>query len=72
MSGGRKAPRERGNDSPITAARLAAGMTQAQLAAAIGCLGKDVSRWEHGTYKPRIETLRKMAEVLNCSMEDLL
>lgn len=72
MGEGRKAPRERGNNSPITAARLAAGMTQAQLAEALGCLGKDVSRWEHGVRTPRAETLLKMAKILGCTMEDLL
>lgn len=72
MSEGRKAPRERGNRSPITAARMAAGLTQGQLAEAIGCLQKDISRWERGAHSPRIDVLVKMAGVLGCSLEDLI
>ena len=72
MSEGRKAPRERGNKSPITAARMAAGLTQGQLAEAIGCTQKDVSRWERGVYSPRIDVLVKMAGALGCSLEDLI
>lgn len=65
-------PRPRGTNSPITASRLAAGMTQAQLAAAVGCTQKDVSRWERGVYSPKTETLSKIAQALGCAMEDLL
>lgn len=72
MSEGRKAPRGRGNKSPITAARMAAGLTQGQLAEAIGCTQKDVSRWERGVYSPRIDVLVKMAGALGCSLEDLI
>lgn len=72
MSEARKAPRERGNKSPITAARMAAGLTQGQLAEKIGCTQKDVSRWERGVYSPRIDALVKMAGALGCSLEDLV
>lgn len=72
MSEGRKAPRERGNRSPITAARMAAGLTQGQLAERIGCTQKDVSRWERGVYSPRIDVLVKMAGALGCSLEALI
>ena len=47
-------------------------MTQAQLAAAVGCTQKDVSRWERGVYSPKTETLSKIAQALGCTMEDLL
>lgn len=66
------APRSRGSKSPITSARMAAGMTQAQLAAAVGCTQKDVSRWERGVYSPKTETLSKIAQALGCTMEDLI
>lgn len=52
-------------------ARQAAGMTQAQLAEAIGCKQKDVSRWEAGR-EPGVLTVKKMAQVLGCSMDDLV
>lgn len=69
---GRKAPRERGNESPIAKRRLAAGMTQGQLAEKIGCLQKDVSRWEHRARTPRVETLAKIASIFGCKIEDLI
>lgn len=56
----------------LKAARLAAGLTQTQLAEAIGCKQKDVSRWEAGTVEPKALTLKKMAQVLQCSMDDLV
>ena len=64
---GHKAPRERGNEG-----RMAAGMTQGQMAAALGCSQKDVSRWEHGARTPRVETLAKIAGVFGCKIEDLI
>ena len=55
----------------LKAARQRAGMTQAQLAAALGCKQKDVSRWEAGR-EPGALTVKKMAQVLGCSMDDLV
>lgn len=72
MNEGRKAPRERGNRSPIARARLAAGMTQGQLAQIIGCYQKDVSEWERGVQSPRVETLMKISAALGCKVDDLL
>lgn len=72
MSEGRKAPRQRGNDSPITRARIAAGMTQGQLAEAIGCRQKDVSAWERGNREPRIDTLRRISDALGCTIGELI
>lgn len=56
----------------LRAARQAAGMTQAQLAEAIGCKQKDVSRWEAGLIEPGVLTVKKMAQALGCSMDDLV
>lgn len=56
----------------LRAARQAAGMTQTQLAEAIGCKQKDVSRWEAGTVEPGVLTVKKMAQALGCSMDDLV
>lgn len=64
MQAPRTAPRNRGNAHPITAARLAAGLTQAQLAARIGCTQKDVSRWEHGVRTPSAAYSMALAEAL--------
>lgn len=56
----------------LKAARQAAGMTQAQLAVAIGCKQKDVSRWEAGIIEPGVLTVKKMAQALGCTMGDLV
>ena len=39
-------------------------MTQGQLAEAIGCRGKDISRWENGHVEPGVLTVKKKAQVL--------
>lgn len=56
----------------LKAARLAAGLSQAQLAEAVGCRQKDISRWESGQHEPGALTLKKMAQTLRCSMDDLV
>lgn len=53
-------------------ARQRAGMTQLQLAQAIGCYQKDIARWELGKIEPGVLTVKKMAQVLGCSMDDLV
>lgn len=58
--------------------RLKAGMTQAQLAAAIGyketkgSAGASISRAEAGTQQPRIETLTAIAKALGVEVCELL
>lgn len=47
------------------------GMTQAELAAAVGVLQNNVSRWESGVVSPGVETLRKLADVFDCRMDDI-
>lgn len=71
-SSARKRPRKTSTDSPITRARMAAGMTQGQLAQAIGQTQNDVSRWERGMHQPRTDVLLKIAGALGCTLEDLL
>lgn len=56
----------------LKAARKAAGMTQAQLAEAVCCHQKDISRWEAGTHEPGALTIKKIAQALRCSMDDLV
>lgn len=55
----------------LRAARLAAGLTQTQLAELVGCHQKDVARWEGGR-EPKALTLKKLAQALGCSMDDLV
>jgi transcriptional regulator with XRE-family HTH domain len=56
----------------LKAARKAAGLSQAQLAEAICCKQKDISRWEAGQIEPGVLIVKKMAAALGCSMDDLV
>lgn len=53
-------------------ARKAAGLSQVELAEKVGCHQKDISRWESGLHEPGALTLKKMAQALGCSMDDLV
>ena len=66
-----KVPRKT-NNSPLARLRLEKGLTQQQLAQKIGCMGKDISRWEHKVCKPGASYLAKLAVALDCSIETLL
>jgi len=48
------------------------GLTQKNLAELLGVKQSHISRWEAGTYQPNATTLKKMAEVLNCRIDDLI
>ena len=67
----RTAPRPRKSASPIARARLASGLTQNQLAEIVGCTQKDISRYENAHHVPGVQILCKIAQALNCTMEEL-
>ncbi len=52
--------------------RISKGMTQEQLADACGVGQSVVSQWESGFCNPKVETLRKLATVLNCTIDELI
>ncbi len=52
--------------------RRKAGLTQAQLAEAVGVTNKAVSKWENGRAKPTTDALRKLSAVLLVPVEKLL
>ena len=68
----RRGPRGRGTQSPITRARMAAGMTQAQLAQAIGVKPQQVGNWERGDRNPKLDALERIASACGCSVQDLI
>lgn len=47
-------------------------MTQDQLAEKLSVTRQAVSNWENGKTQPDVETLRKIAEVLKVTLEDLI
>ena len=52
--------------------REQAGLTQAQVAEAVGTATVQISRYETGTILPSIDTLVKIADVLDASMDYLV
>lgn len=53
----------------LSAARLAAGLTQAGLAAKVGTTQSAIARLERGTGTPTVETLCRLADVLGITFE---
>ena len=47
------------------------GLTQKQIAEAVGVVEASVSGWENGTNSPRPAKIAKLAEILNCEKSDL-
>lgn len=52
--------------------RIALGMSQGELANKLGVSRVNISHWENGTTMPRTSKLTTLAEVLQCSVDDLL
>lgn len=71
MTDYRQNPRKT-NDSQIALARLARGMTQAQLAAAIGVSTSQIALWETGARNPKLNALQKIAAALDIKLDDLI
>lgn len=65
-------PNSNTGSSPIAKRRIELGMTQKQLAEVAGCYPKDICRWELGKCEPRINSLLRLAEALNCTVDELL
>lgn len=51
--------------------REEAGMTQLQLANAVGVTPVTVYNWERGRYEPKASQLRSLSRVLGVSMDDI-
>lgn len=56
----------------IRALREAAGMRQYELAARMGVKQASVSAWESGSGNPSVENLKKLADIFQCSIDELL
>lgn len=65
--------RARVDGAALRRARRARGLTQAELAEAVGVAGKErVSAWEHGTHGPQVGLIPMLAEVLGVPASSLL
>ncbi len=56
----------------ISALRERSGLSQYQLGVLVGVSDKAVSKWENGASKPRINTIKRLSEVLEVSVGELL
>jgi len=56
----------------ISTLRMRKGLSQYQLGVLVGVSDKAVSKWENGASKPRINTIRKLAQVFELSVDELL
>jgi len=56
----------------IRVKRRALGMTQTQLAEAVGASLSAVVTWEKGTRSPQMSALKSLAIVLGCTTDELL
>lgn len=56
----------------IQEARSKAGLTQQQLADAIGTTTQNISQYERGVRNPKIETLRKIADAFGVPVTEFL
>ena len=47
-------------------------LTQEELASRIGVKSNTISQYELGKRNPNVQMLKKIAEVLNCTVDDLI
>jgi len=52
--------------------RISRGMSQEALAKAIGVTQQAIWNYENGIREPDLDTLRKLTEALDCTLEDLI
>ena len=58
--------------SKIATHRKRAGLTQQELADALGVTQAAVANWETGRRCPPVKTLLRLAEALGCTIADLI
>ena len=56
----------------IAEKRKRVGLSQADLAKKMGISQPAVAQWENGVSRPNISLLSKLAEVLECTVDELL
>ena len=56
----------------IAARRKGIGITQQVLAERIGVTQSCIARWEKGVTEPPIATLVKLADIFNCTIDELI
>ena len=59
-------------NNTIKKRRIAAGIRQADIAKECGVGAPAFSAWENGKFEPKADQLIKIAEILNCTIEEIL
>lgn len=59
-------------DNPFVVRRLAAGLYQEDVAAALGVDRSAVAQWETGRAKPTFDNLVALAKLYGCAMEEFI
>jgi transcriptional regulator with XRE-family HTH domain len=66
-------PRPITGETPLARLRVAAGMSQVQLAQRLGMISEPgIHRWETGRTRPSVDILPRLASVLGVSLEALV
>lgn len=52
--------------------RLAAGMTQAELATRLGITTPSITKWERGRSNPDMINVFRMTEIFECSVNEII
>ncbi len=66
-------PRPIAGDSPLARLRIAAGMSQRQLAEHLSTISEPgIHRWETGRTRPSVDILPKLAAILGTTVESLV
>lgn len=52
--------------------RKEAKLTQEELAEKVGVVGRTIHHYENGDRQPTPDMLRKLADVLNCTIDDIV
>lgn len=56
----------------LCAIRTKSGLTQSEVAKALNVTQSAVAMWENGRTYPRVSVLKKLADLYNCTVDDLL
>lgn len=56
----------------ICSLRKNKSLSQQELAQLVGTTNKAVSKWENGISKPSVDKIKKLSQILDCPIEDLL
>ena len=56
----------------IKSFRESSGMTQVELSCALGVSRSAVAAWENGVSNPRFDSIQRMTQIFNCSIDELM